>query len=80
MDARPDTEVGDPETDDVLLTRTGKRRSPESKMFRWHAVRAGVGVYKTTGRWDALSRGGACSFTATTNLAAPPDRFTLGRG
>jgi integrase len=47
--------LSDPETAYVLLTRTGKRTSSESvyKMLRWHAVRAGVGVYKTSARWDA---------------------------
>lgn len=47
--------LSDPETAFVLLTRTGKRTAPESiyKMLRRHAVRAGVGVYNTKGRWDA---------------------------
>jgi integrase len=47
--------LSDPETAYVLLTRTGKRTSPESvyKMLRWHAIRAGVGLYKTNARWDA---------------------------
>jgi integrase len=47
--------LSDPETAYVLLTRTGKRTSPEAvyKMLRWHAIRAGVGLYKTNGRWDA---------------------------
>jgi site-specific recombinase XerC len=36
--------LSDPETAFVLLTRTGKRTSPESvlKMLKWHAIRADV--------------------------------------
>jgi integrase len=47
--------LSDPETAYVLLTRNGKRTSPESiyKILTWHAQRAGVGVRKTDGRWDA---------------------------
>ena len=47
--------LSDPDTAFVLLTRTGKRTTPESiaKMLKWHAMRAGVGVRKARGRWDA---------------------------
>ncbi|MEZ5078103.1 MAG: tyrosine-type recombinase/integrase [Solirubrobacterales bacterium] len=47
--------LSDPETAYVLLTRNGKRTTPQSihKMVKWHAVRAGVGVRKASGRWDA---------------------------
>lgn len=47
--------LSDPETAYVLLTSSGKRTSPESvyKILRWHAIRAGVGVHKAEGRWDA---------------------------
>lgn len=47
--------LGDPENAYVLLTRNGKRTVPETvyKILRWHAIRAGVGVQKANGRWDA---------------------------
>jgi integrase len=47
--------LSDPETAYVLLTRNGKKTSPESvyKILTWHAVRAGVGVCQANGRWDA---------------------------
>jgi integrase len=49
--------LGDPQKAYVLLTRTGRKTSPQTvtKMARWHAIRAGVGVRKTTGRCDAVS-------------------------
>ena len=47
--------LSDPETAYVLLTRNGRRTAPESvrKILNWHAIRAGVGVRATDGKWDA---------------------------
>jgi integrase len=47
--------LADPETAYVLLTKTGRRTTPESvrKILKWHAIRAGVGIVKAKGRWDA---------------------------
>lgn len=47
--------LSDEETAYVLLTRNGKPTHPNSigKCLKWHAIRAGVGVKKADGRWDA---------------------------
>jgi integrase len=49
--------LSDPKTAYVLLTRTGRKVTPQTvtKMARWHAIRAGVGVRKTTGHCDAVA-------------------------
>jgi integrase len=48
--------LSDPEMAYVLLTRSGKKTNPTTitKMARWHAVRAGVGVRKAPGICDAV--------------------------
>lgn len=47
--------LSDEETAYVLLTCNGKPMHPNSiaKTLKWHAIRAGVGVKKAKGRWDA---------------------------
>lgn len=47
--------LSDPESAYVLLTRNGNPTHPESvgKILTWHAIRAGVGVYRAQGRHDA---------------------------
>lgn len=47
--------LSDEDTAYVLLTDNGKPMHPNSiaKMLKWHAIRAGVGVKKAKGRWDA---------------------------
>lgn len=47
--------LSDPETAYVLLTRTGRKTKGEtvSRILRWHAIRAGVGVMDSKGRFDA---------------------------
>lgn len=46
--------LSDPETAYVLLTKTGKKTSPQtvSKICKWHGVRAGVGLCKGEGLRD----------------------------
>lgn len=48
--------LSDPDTAYVLLTRNGKKTTPQtvSKICKWHGVRAGVGVRKSTGRCDVV--------------------------
>lgn len=47
--------LNDEETAFVLLTRNGRPMHPSAvaKALRWHGIRAGVGVKKAKGRWDA---------------------------
>ena len=54
--------LSDSETAYVVLTRTGKKTSPQTvgKICKWHAVRAGVGIRKANGYRD-LGRGGQTS-------------------
>jgi integrase len=49
--------LADPETAYVLLTRNGRKTMPQtiSKIAKWHAVRAGVGIRKSEGRQDILN-------------------------
>jgi integrase len=49
--------LSDPETAYVLLTRTGKRTAPTtvSKIAKWHAVKAGVGVCESNGTYDTIN-------------------------
>jgi integrase len=48
--------LADPETAYVLLSRTGRKTPPQtiSKIAKWHAVKAGVGVRKSQGTRDTL--------------------------
>lgn len=48
--------LSDLETAYVLLTKNGKKTSPQtvSKICKWHGVRAGVGVRKSTGGRDVV--------------------------
>ncbi|MGE5335924.1 MAG: hypothetical protein ACM3JL_00695 [Nitrososphaerota archaeon] len=48
--------LADPETAYVLLSRTGRKTSPQtiSKIAKWHAVKAGVGVRKSHGSRDMI--------------------------
>lgn len=54
--------LSDPETAYVLLTRNGRKTTPQTagKICKWHAVRAGVGLRKPIGCRD-LGRGGQTS-------------------
>ncbi len=54
--------LSDPETAYVLLTRNGKKTLAQTaaKICKWHAVRAGVGIRKASGRCD-LGLGGQTS-------------------
>lgn len=49
--------LAEPETAYVLLTRNGRKTAPQtiSKIAKWHAVRAGVGIRKSHGRQDVLN-------------------------
>lgn len=60
--------LSDPETAFVLLTRTGRPTSPESvlKMLKWHAIRAGVGLYKSPARHGTV--GGVSSRVSAHSL------------
>lgn len=46
--------LADPEKAFVLVTRTGRQASSTTvyRILRWHAIRAGVGVYKTNASYD----------------------------
>jgi integrase len=48
--------LADPETAYVLLSRTGRKTPPQtiSKIAKWHAVKAGVGVRKSQGTRGTL--------------------------
>lgn len=48
--------LSDPETAYVLLTRYGRRTTPNcvTKIVNWHGLRAGVGLRKATSNWDAV--------------------------
>lgn len=48
--------LSDPDTAYVLLTKNGKKTSPQcvTKIVNWHGIRAGVGLRKATGRCDAV--------------------------
>jgi integrase len=48
--------LSDPESAYVLLTRNGKRTAPTSvsKIVKWHAVKAGVGVCESRGKRDLI--------------------------
>lgn len=48
--------LSDPDTAYVLLTKNGRKTSPQtvSKICKWHGVRAGVGVRNSTGRRDVV--------------------------
>jgi integrase len=48
--------LSDPEKAYVLLTRNGKRTAPStvSKIAKWHAVKAGVGVCESRGQRDLI--------------------------
>lgn len=49
--------LSDPTTAYVLLTRNGKKTTPQtvSKICKWHGVRAGVGVRPSDGRCDVVN-------------------------
>lgn len=49
--------LADPETAYVLLTRNGRKTTPQtiSKIAKWHAVKAGVGVRKSQGTRDVMN-------------------------
>lgn len=51
--------LSDPEKAYVLLTRNGRKTSPQtvSKIAKWHGVRAGVGLVKATGSRDVVASG-----------------------
>lgn len=49
--------LADPDTAYVLLTRHGRRSTPQAvaKIVKWHGVRAGVGLRKSGGTRDSLN-------------------------
>lgn len=49
--------LSDPETAYVLLTKNGKKTSPQTitKIMNWHGIRAGVGLRKATPGADAVN-------------------------